>query len=256
MKIDKDGARLYSRKRHDVWVTIYYGPKGGGDQASTKCQVLMFEGDGDDEGTTDGMKDDEDEPGPDLATATTSENDDDGEPGPNLTTPTRTDDAPGATGEDDGTSSVWSRVLHGTYTTLWGANKAALTAFMEHAAPRTAYIDHVGYFRNEACPAAKEAFRSGGWGRVGCTTPACFEMDVEPKDWGRWGFRKCVVEVIQSELKGPIELDDMVEEKENEEDEGNDGGDHVENEGDDVGGEDEATEGREEFYDGEISEEE
>ncbi|KAL1836151.1 hypothetical protein VTJ49DRAFT_5527 [Mycothermus thermophilus] len=271
VKIDKDGARIYTRKRYDVWATVYYGPGRGRRRRNYSHQVLTFEEDNNG-GATAGV----DEPGngrsgeaedEDERAEAVAERDqlmlDDAEGGTVATTPSSTvadsptdasapsPSTPGTSVPDTSASSTsvpgnslhrqppadddddlpeWSRKLCGTYTTLPAANQAALKEFLELARPRNAYIDDVTRFRGQICPKAKEDFRADGLGKPGCTRAAHIEMDLEAEDWDRWGFRKVVVEVVASDLQGPVELGDMVVEEE--EDGGDEGG---EEEGEDEG---------------------
>ncbi|KAL2271439.1 hypothetical protein VTJ83DRAFT_810 [Remersonia thermophila] len=244
VKIDKDGARIYTRKRYDAWATVYYGPYGPGAHRRRNYahQARTFEEDDNSSSnngdTTAGDAEDGAEEttpsssspttttattGPEISTPDTSipnssiSSTSISDATPSRPPPANNDNVNVNDNDDDDDAPEWSRKLHGTYTTLRDANRAALGAFLDLARPRSAYVDDVNAFRERTCPEAKRRFRSEGFGRPGCAAPAQIEMDVGPEDRDRWGFRKVVVEVAVSDLRGPVELGDMVVEDEEDE---------------------------------------
>ncbi|KAK4239618.1 hypothetical protein C8A03DRAFT_14017 [Achaetomium macrosporum] len=103
--------------------------------------------------------------------------------------------------------------LHGTYTTLVQANRAALSTFLELAKPKNSRIEDHHHYQYEVKPGMTEAFEEGGYDERNCTTPAVFEWDAPMGGMYRWEFLRLVVEVVESELKGPVDLGDMVAEE-------------------------------------------
>ena len=101
--------------------------------------------------------------------------------------------------------------LHGTYTTLGRANRAALATFLELARPRNGRIEDHHHYAHEVRPGMTAAFDESGAGDDGCAAPAEIEWDP-PAAGGRyrWGFLRLVVEVVESELTGPVDIGDML----------------------------------------------
>ncbi|KAL2137185.1 hypothetical protein VTI74DRAFT_7732 [Chaetomium olivicolor] len=100
--------------------------------------------------------------------------------------------------------------LHGTYTTLSQANRAALATFLELAKPNNSALDDNHYYTYQVKPEAIERFEEAGCGNSDCTAPAQIEWDLPKEKRYRWEFLRLVVEVVESELTGPVDVSDMV----------------------------------------------
>jgi hypothetical protein len=101
--------------------------------------------------------------------------------------------------------------LHGTYTTRAQANRAALSTFLELAKPKNSRIEDHHHYKYEVKPGMTERFEEGGYGESNCTTPAIIEWDAPMGGVYRWEFLRLVVQVVESELRGPVDLGDMVQ---------------------------------------------
>jgi hypothetical protein len=100
--------------------------------------------------------------------------------------------------------------LHGTYTTLVHANRAALSTFLALTKPRNRSITDNYYYQDTLEPNVRAQFEEEGWGRSDCTSPIRIPWDTPTDRPHKWGFLRVVVEVVESELMGPVDLGDMV----------------------------------------------
>jgi hypothetical protein len=100
--------------------------------------------------------------------------------------------------------------LHGTYTTRLQANRAALSTFFNLAKPKNSAMEDNHYYRYELKPGMTALFEEGGYGRQDCANPAWIEWDTPGARQYRWDFLRVEVEVVESELKGPVDIGDMV----------------------------------------------
>ncbi|KAL2156360.1 hypothetical protein VTH82DRAFT_1105 [Thermothelomyces myriococcoides] len=237
VRVDREAAASYVRKRFDVWSRVVYLEKRGEEQAESgqkrgqgRGQKLVFECAGDEggEGSTsektkgtsaeengmDGMeKGGEERSVEDVATSgNDNEHDNDAEPdcacrSPSVSSTATVTFLPYTTPLD--LIETETR-LEGSYTTLYLANQAALAAFLELARPRNRGIDDHHHYQHSVRPEMVARFKEHGLGKPGCTSTA--ELEFEPPAWRpfRWGFLKLVVEVVQSELRGPVDIGDMV----------------------------------------------
>ncbi|KAK4044613.1 hypothetical protein C8A01DRAFT_31109 [Parachaetomium inaequale] len=155
--------------------------------------------------------------------------------------------------------------LHGTYTTRLQANRAALSTFFDLAKPKNSAMEDNHYYRYELKPEATAQFEEGGYGQQDCATGVLIEWDPPGERPYRWEFLRVQVEVVESELKGPVDIGDMVVE-------GGEGGDvdggglcdEANGEGEERGGNGEVVSGKQavalpgsvEESEGEVSEEE
>ncbi|SPQ22911.1 e3e7478d-bfad-42c4-aa0f-79cce413870b [Thermothielavioides terrestris] len=99
--------------------------------------------------------------------------------------------------------------LHSSYTTLAQANRAALATFLDLARPKNMAMEDHHHYRYFVEPDATARFEAGGFGASTCAEPARIEWDPPAKKY-RWPFVRLVVEVAASELRGPVEIGDMV----------------------------------------------
>jgi hypothetical protein len=102
--------------------------------------------------------------------------------------------------------------LHGTFTTLSLANRAALSTFLELAKPRNGRIEDNHHYIYTVKPEMIDAFDEAGCGEGNCMVELEWDPPMGPRY--RWEFQRLVVEVVVSELKGPVDLGDMVVELE------------------------------------------
>jgi hypothetical protein len=100
--------------------------------------------------------------------------------------------------------------LHGTYTTIHHANRAALATFLELAKPKNSSIEDNHHYKYDLKPGITESFEENGMGERNCTTVAEIPWDPPRGKQYRWDFLRLEVEVIESELKGPVDIGDMV----------------------------------------------
>lgn len=100
--------------------------------------------------------------------------------------------------------------LHGTYTTISLANRAALATFLELAKPKNSSIEDNHHYQYELKPGITSSFEENGMGERNCTTVAEIPWDPPMGKQHRWEFLRLEVEVIESELKGPVDIGDMV----------------------------------------------
>ncbi|KAK0646245.1 hypothetical protein B0T16DRAFT_458187 [Cercophora newfieldiana] len=98
----------------------------------------------------------------------------------------------------------------GTYTTLELANLAAIKTFLRLMQPREdqPFEDHHHYnyfIRPEYFRLGRELVNSGSHTK----DPVEIEYDPDPSKY-KWGFLRLVVTVAESELKGPLDISDML----------------------------------------------
>lgn len=99
---------------------------------------------------------------------------------------------------------------HGTYATLVHANRAALSIFLQLAKPKNSRIEDNYFYKDQLESECLAKSEEGGYGQDMCRVPAVIEREVEKWTRYQWWFRGLTVEVVQSELKGPVEIGDMV----------------------------------------------
>ncbi|AEO57952.1 hypothetical protein MYCTH_2304806 [Thermothelomyces thermophilus ATCC 42464] len=244
VRVDREAAAVYARKRFDVWSRVVYLGKRGEEQAGSgqrqgqghghgqgQGQKLVFECAGNEDGEGGGEKasgtsaggnnmegtEKEGERGS-VADAATAGNDDDDNDN-NNTEPDRARRSSSVSSTATVTFTPYATPLdlvemetrlEGSYTMLHLANRAALAAFLELARPRNRGIDDHHHYQHSVRPEMAARFKEHGLGTPGCASTA--ELVFEPPAWRpfRWGFLKLVVEVVQSELRGPVDIGDMV----------------------------------------------
>ena len=103
--------------------------------------------------------------------------------------------------------------LHTTHTTLPSANLSALATFLRLARPSNRAIEDHHHFRYAVEPEMTALFAEARLGEDGCMSPADLEWDPPAGRPYRWGFVRLVVEVVASELRGPVDLGDLVVEE-------------------------------------------
>ncbi|KAK4156727.1 hypothetical protein C8A00DRAFT_40850 [Chaetomidium leptoderma] len=203
------------RKRFDVWSRVYYGRREEG-KRETGQQRLVFECGGEEEEKTEGEKkgetDDETEDDNDEQTQTPNNH------RASSVSSTATLTFPAHTSPLDLIETATK--LHGTYTTLVPANRAALATFLALAKPQNSAIADNLHYQHDAKPRMEQQFDDAGLGARGCATLAELEWDPPGGRPYRWPFLRVVVEVVESELQGPVEIGDMEGEGEVSEGEG------------------------------------
>ncbi|KAK4192117.1 hypothetical protein QBC35DRAFT_447907 [Podospora australis] len=106
--------------------------------------------------------------------------------------------------------------LHGSFTTAHLANIAALNTSLELAKPNNGYMNDNIYYSSILEPQLTEQFEAARLGEQTCTD--LFELEWDPPAAGEdgtsggyhWEFLRMKVEVMETGLKGPVDLSDAV----------------------------------------------
>ncbi len=98
----------------------------------------------------------------------------------------------------------------GSYTTLQHANRAAFSAFLELAKPKNCSIEDNHHYIHSVEPEYTELFEETDAVERDCTATVHLEWEPPVGPRHRWGFVKLEVEVVHSELQGPIDIGNLV----------------------------------------------
>ncbi|KAK0621439.1 hypothetical protein B0T17DRAFT_641273 [Bombardia bombarda] len=186
--LDAQAASIYTRQRYDVWsMRIYPNSEQVVEQAGKKSQVIVMDCRDEEEGQ------EAEEPlrgGREVSEAPTVR-------------------FPSHSRNPLDLLSPPENQHHGSFTTLALANEAAQKIFIDLLQPRNSRIEDHHYYKYYAKPQVLEQFAQDAADDDGARTP--LDVAWEPRADGlQWYFLRLQVKVVVTELKGPVDIGDMV----------------------------------------------
>ncbi len=85
-----------------------------------------------------------------------------------------------------------------------------MSAFLELTKPKNRSIEDNNYYLHKVKPESTEQFEETGQGERDCAAMVLIEWEPPMGPRYQWGFMKVEVEVVKSELQGPLDIGDLV----------------------------------------------